>query len=340
MSRVYRFGAGCLAEFSAVCEEIGVSRPFVVTTKRGAAAAARLEVIGRYDGVRPHVPIETVVEAAELARELAVDAVVGLGGGSAIDTAKAVTVRLLEDGADPPPKVIAIPTTYAGAEWTAGFGLLVAPGVKRGSSDERARPVAALYDPELTVDLPLRVTVGTAMNALAHCAEAYYHPNTTRRAARHADTGATAISHALPLVVASPTSMYGRSRLFDGAMRAAQALAESGLCLGHAMAQGLAGRYGLPQGAMNAICLPAALRFNAEVVPEAITRYGTAIGGDPTDKTVELAALGGFTRLRDEGVPEDGLAEVAAEICTRPGALANPRPVTPDEVEALLRSVW
>jgi alcohol dehydrogenase class IV len=207
--------------------------------------------------------------------------------------------------------------------------------------DESARPVAAIYDPELSIGLPLEATVGTAMNALAHCAEAYYHPDRTERAERHADTGATAIGYALPLVARRLDGIYGRTRLLEGAMRAALALAESGLCLGHAMAQALGGRYGLPQGSTNAVCLPAALRFNAAAVPDAVARLGEALGGgDAANRVAELARLGGFGRLRDLGVPEDDLDDVAEAVVVRRGALENPRPVTVDEVARLLRSVW
>ena len=234
-----------------------------------------------------------------------------------------------------------MPTTYAGAEWTPYFGMLLGPGRKGGGMDERATPVAAIYDPELTLDLPLDATVGTAMNALAHCAEAYYHPAAQRRAARHADTGATAIGHALPLVAREPRGIYGRTRLLEGAMRAALALVESGLCLAHAMAQALGGRYGLPQGSMNALCLPAALRFNAEAVPEAVARLAAALGADDAATRIEeLARLGGFERLRDFGVPEDELDDVAVAIVARPGAKANPRPASAEDVAALLRSIW
>ena len=170
------------------------------------------------------------------------DGLVGLGGGSSIDTCKAVVAALAEDGEQDLPRIVAVPTTYAGAEWTPFFGMLLEPGTKAGGSSERATPIAAIYDPELTVDLPLDVTVGTAMNALAHCAEAYYHPDRTGRAERHADTGATAIGHALPLVVSQPAGIYGRTRLLEGAYRAALALADSGLCLAHTMAQVLGGR--------------------------------------------------------------------------------------------------
>ena len=340
MSRVIRFGAGALGQVADVCAEVGSARPLLVTTRRGAAAAAGLPVVGVFDGVRPHVPVETVRAAAARAAGLGADGLVGLGGGSAVDSCKAIAVELLERGLDACP-IVAVPTTYAGAEWTPYFGLLLAPGRKGGGLDERVRPAAAIYDPELTLGLPLADTVGTSLNALAHCAEAYYHPATSERAVRNADAGATAISHALPLVVDEPGSLYARTRLLEGAMRAALALDLSGLCLAHAMAQGLGGRFGLPQGAMNALCLPAALRFNEPAVPEAVTRFGRALGGgDAADRCAALARLGGFERLRDLGVAKEGLAEVAEAIAARPGARANPRPVTAEDVLGLLRALW
>jgi maleylacetate reductase len=336
-----RFGAGSLTELPDVCEEAGIERPILVATRRGAASAGALPVVGAYEGVRPHVPIETVREAARLAAELDADGLVGLGGGSAMDTCKAAVAELAETGGAEPPRIVAVPTTYAGAEWTSFYGVLLAPGRKGGGSDPRVTPIGAIYDPKLTLGLPLEVTVGTTMNAMAHCAEAYYHPDATPRAARHADTGATAINHALPIVVERPDGIYGRSRLLEGAHRAALALGESGVCLGHAMAQGIGGRYGVPQGSANAVCLPVALRFNAEAVPEAVERLGIALGADDAPSRIEeLAALGGFGRLRDLGVPEAGLGELAELIAARPGARVNPRPASAEDVESLLRAVW
>jgi len=339
-TRVTRFGAGSLGELGDVLGEIEVGRALLVATRRGAAALRSLPVVGVYDGVRPHVPVETVHDAAARAVELEADGLVALGGGSAIDTGKAVAAELASSS-ERTLRVVAVPTTYAGAEWTPYFGMLLGPGRKGGGVDGRATPVAAVYDPELTLDLPLDATVGTAMNALAHCAEAYYHPAASRRSARHADTGATAIGHALPLVARAPRGIYGRTRLLEGAMRAAFALAESGLCLAHAMAQALGGRYGLPQGAMNALCLPAALRFNDEAVPEAVARFAAALGADDAATRVEeLARLGGFERLRDFGVPENELDDVAVAIVARAGAKANPRPASAEDVAVLLRSIW
>jgi maleylacetate reductase len=315
----------------------------LVTTRRGADSIHGLPVVATYDGVRPHVPVETVREAQALVLEEEADGLVGLGGGSAIDTCKAVVAELHAQAGDAPlPTVIAVPTTYAGAEWTSFFGLRQAPGRKGGGSDERARPSAAIYDPALTIGLPLEATVGTAMNALAHCAEAYYVPQRSDRGDRHADCGSTAIAHALPIVAAEPGSPYGRTRLLEGAMRAAMALGETGLALGHALAQALGGRYDLPQGQMNAICLPAALRFNEPAVPEAVARFARALGtADAPARLEELAALGAFPlRLRDYGVPEHELSEVANAVVARPGARANPRSVTAADAEKILRRVW
>jgi alcohol dehydrogenase class IV len=113
------------------------------------------------------------------------------------------------------------------------------------------------------------------------------------------------------------------------------------LALGHAMAQALGGRYGLPHGALNALCLPAALRFNNEVVPETVRRFGAALESpDPAARVEELARLGGYERLRDLGVPAEDLDEIAEATASRAGARANPRQATPAEIAELLRSIW
>jgi maleylacetate reductase len=345
VSRLVRSGPGSLAELDAVLNELGVERALLVTTRRGATAVAGRELpfVRVFAGVRPHVPVETVEAACEAAREVGADGLVGLGGGAAIDSCKAVVSRLGESGtASDPPKVVAVPTTYAGAEWTPFFGMLLAPGRKGGGRDERATPVAAIYDPELTLELPLAESVGTAMNALAHCVEALYHPATNETAWRHALAGATGLRESLPRLPAAPGALEVRAPLLESAMHAALALAESGLCLAHAMAQGLGGRFDLPQGTMNALCLPVALRFNASAVPDAMEALRRALDHpDPPVRCEELAALGGFPpRLRDHGVPENALGEVSEAIAARAGARANPREVTAADLESLLRSLW
>jgi alcohol dehydrogenase class IV len=198
-----------------------------------------------------------------------------------------------------------------------------------------------VYEPELTLSLPRAETVGTALNALAHSAEALYVQGRNPEADEHALTGARLIGEWLPRVVDTPQDVEARTKLLEGAMHSGMALGGSMLALGHAIAQALGGRYGLPHGAMNALALPAALRFNAEVAPEAVRRFGEALGtDDPAARVEELARLGGFERLREFGVPEGDLTVVAAATIERAGAKANPRPASPAEVEALLRSIY
>jgi alcohol dehydrogenase class IV len=92
---------------------------------------------------------------------------------------------------------------------------------------------------------------------------------------------------------------------------------------------------------MNGLALPAALRFNAQAEPEAVRRFGEALGTeDPATRVEELARLGGFERLRDFGVPEDELGEIAAATVERAGAKANPRPASQAQVEELLHSIY
>ncbi len=318
---IVRWGLG---ELRGLLSELGSARPLLVASER--FRDLELPVAARFSGVRRHSPLETVSEAVAASREA--DSLVGLGGGSAIDTAKAVSA------ATGLPLVV-VPTTYAGAEWTPYFGVRDEERrVKSGGSG--ARTVAIVYEPRLTLDLPPGESAGTALNALAHCAEALYAGE-----CEDAVVGARLIGGNLPAVVADGHDLEARTRLLEGAMHGGKALADRGLYLAHALAQVLGGRYGLPHGAMNALTLPPALRFNEPVVPEAIARLGEALDtDDPALRVVELARLGGFERLRDFGVSEEDLPSLAAEVEVRPGARANPRPVTAEDAEELLRSIW
>jgi maleylacetate reductase len=270
------------------------------------------------------VPSARVDDAAALAG----DVVVAVGGGSAIDLGKAVSAR-----ADVP--LVSVPTTYAGAEWTTYYGIR-SPDRKMAGGGGGAHPHAIVYEPRLTLDLPRETTVGTAMNALAHCAEALYVEGHNEEADAHALAGARLIGEWLPRVVAAPQDLEARTELLRGACHGGQALGGAMLALGHAMAQAVGGRYGLPHGTLNGICLPAALRFNEQFAPDAVRRFREAVGRDVT----ELAALGGPTRLGELGVPEADLPELAAAAAQRAGNQANPRPATPDEIAELLRSVY
>jgi maleylacetate reductase len=323
-----------LAELPGVLAELGILRPLVVTSARWAQRANTLvpsaDVFG---GVRSHAGVEGVEEALAAAAEWEADGLVGLGGGSAIDTAKAVSARR-----ELP--LVSVPTTYSGSEWTTGYGMRdESRGVKAGGGG--ARPVGIVYDPELTLGLPPAESGGTALNALAHCAEALYVEGRSAESDEKALAGARLIAEHLPRVLEHGADLVARRGLLEGAMHAGAALAGAGLGLGHAMAQALGGAYGAPHGALNAVCLPPALRFNDEVAAEPLARFAEAIGAPGAAAGAqELARLAGFGRLRDLGIPEDAPDAVAEHVVARPGAAMNPRAATAADVTALLRSVY
>jgi alcohol dehydrogenase class IV len=303
-----RWGLDALPELLASQEQ-----PLLVSTDRWRDLA--LPVAERFHDVRSHAERAGVDAAIVRAQEAGAGALVGLGGGSAIDTAKAVSAAT---GLP----LVAVPTTYAGAEWTPYFGIRdEAARVKSGGSG--ANTVGILYEPALTLGLSRRQSGGTAMNALAHCVEARYVSDST-----DGNDGAALIDEWLSRVLEDGQDAEARRRLLEGAMHAGIALRDHGLYLGHAMAQALGGRYGLPHGALNAICLPAAMRFNGATEPIGVERVE------------ELARLCGFTRLRDLEVPEGDLREIAEATAVRGGAQANPRLASVDQIEELLLSIW
>jgi maleylacetate reductase len=314
---IVRWGLDSLQD---VCDEAGVEwPPLLVASPRWDIPLPRGPVPRWSD-----VPSERIDEAAVQAK----GGVIAVGGGSAIDLGKAVSAA-----ADVP--LVSVPTTYAGAEWTTFYGVRD-PDRKMRGGGAGAHPRGIVYEPDLTLDLPRETTVGTAMNALAHCAEALYVEGHNEDADAHALAGARLIAEWLPRVVDSPRDREARTELLRGACHGGAALGGSGLALAHAMAQAIGGRYGLPHGTLNGICLPPALRWNEQWVPDAVQRFRAAAGRD----VEELAALGGLTRLRELGVPEDDLLELAESAASRPGNRANPRPATPAEIEELLRSVF
>ncbi len=297
-----------LEELPGILEDVGIERPLLVAGPRWAALAI------------PAAAHWSEIPSDRISVPPDVDGVLAVGGGSAIDTGKAASAA----SALP---LVSVPTTYSGAEWTDFFGIRT-PDRRQVGGGGGARLAGIVYDPELTLDLPRAESAGTAMNALAHCVEALYAGEL-----EIARRGASAIDRWLPRVLEDGRDLEARRELLEAASDAGQALAERGLYLAHAMAQAVGGAYGLPHGAMNAICLPPVMRFNAPVVPEAMTALSV-------ERVEELGRLGGFERLRDFGVPESDLDELGARAAARPGAKANPRPASPAEVSELYRSVW
>ena len=314
-----------LEELPGLLAEVGIARPFLLASKRWDHLD--LSAHGRWT----EVPSDRIDDAAREAAQC--DGLVVVGGGSAIDLTKAVSAKTGLSH-------VSVPTTYSGAEWTTSFGIRNPGRLMRGHGSG-AHPAGVVYEPKLTLDLPRGVTGGTSMNALAHCAEALYVDGHNPEADVDALEGARLIGESLPSVLDDGHDLDTRTTLLRGAMHAGAAFGSAGLGLAHAMAQAIGGRYGIAHGAANALCLPPALRFNEPVAEEAIGRFAEALGtDDPAARCEELARLSGFERLRDLGVPEDELDEVAEAAAARPGALVNPRKATPAEVARLLRSIW
>jgi maleylacetate reductase len=322
---IVRWGLGALPE---ACAEAGVSSPLLVASPRWDSLDLSVEPAARWR----EVPSDRISEAVAAAGEG--DGVLAVGGGSAIDLGKAISAA-----AGLP--LVSVPTTYAGAEWTSYFGVRDPARRMRGGGGG-AHPTAVVYEPELTLELPPETTVGTSMNALAHCAEALYVQGHNPAADEHAVAGARLISEWLPRVVAAQSDLEARTELLRGACHGGAALAGSMLALAHAMAQAIGGRYGLPHGTLNGICLPPALRFNSAFAADAVARLGEAVGAreDPAGRVEALAALAGPTRLRELGVPEADLPQLAADAAQRGGNLANPKPASQDEIEQLLCEVF
>jgi len=310
-----------LAELPGLLAETGIECPFVIASPRW-----------RDLDLPAGAGLWTEVPSARAEVPPGADGILAVGGGSAIDTGKYASAQ---SGLP----VVHVPTTYSGAEWTTFYGIRTPDRRIRGGGAD-AHPVGILYDVDLTLGLPRAETAGTALNGLAHCAEALYVRGGSPEGDEQALAGARLISGALPRVLADGSDRAAREDLLRGAMHGGHALGIAGLALAHAMAQALGGTYGIPHGAMNALCLPPALAFNRAIVPAEVERFGVAIGGDAIERSRELARLGGFERLRDFDVPEEDLRRVAEAAAGRAGNQANPRPATRGEILELFRSIW
>lgn len=365
------FGTGALQQLSYTLQPFGWQRLLLVTTgsARRSGRAGQVEALlgaalaGTFDDVQPHVPEAQVEAAVRLARDWGVDAVIGLGGGSAIGLSKAVSYllsRLLEaqaaGAADEAPAVpvIAIPTTYAGSEMTPIFGVTMAKDgatQKVTTNDARVLPRVVVYDPELTVDLPPDLTAATGINALAHCVEAVYARNRNALSTQAALAGARAISRALPRCVAAGADLDARTEMLEGAHLAGRSLADVSMGLHHGLCHVLGGSAGVPHGLANAIILPHAMRFNRDATAPHLAALASAMGlTAPHDLALAQAAidhiaalirgLGLPQRLREVHVPSADLPRLARLAAASKTVQNNSRPVSVEEAEALLRTAW
>jgi maleylacetate reductase len=333
------FGAGALARLPDEVEALGLTRVLVLCspeqedTGRAVAAALGDRAAGVLPEARMHVPIEVATRARDRAAQLGADGCVAVGGGSAIGLGKAIA---LEHGLP----VVAVPTTYAGSEMTPVWGLTEG-GRKRTGRDERVLPRSVLYDPELTLTLPPGLSATSGINAMAHAVEGLYAPDATPIVSLMAEEGARALAAALPRVVAEGSDLDARAEAQYGAWLCGAVLAATTMSLHHKLCHTLGGTLDLPHAQTHTVVLPHALAYNQPAAPGAVAALSRALGGVP-DPARELWELAGRLRaprsLAELGMKEGDIPRIADLAVANP--YANPRPVTRDGVESLLRAAW
>ena len=371
---------GLVREMSNEVEAMGARRAFIVTDKGVEQAGlldrvrdslqSPLEVVGTFTDVPADSEVTTVEQAAAQAREAQADLIIGVGGGSPIDTAKAVRILLSEGGnlhdyeganllTRPLLPMIAIPTTAGtGSEVTwASVIRDEAAGVKLLFVSPVLAPDLAVLDPEMTRTLPPHLTAATGIDALSHAIEALV------------GTGNNPITDSLALQAIDMISNHLRDATFTGddmeargQMLVASCIAGVAFSSGfqggnvgivHAAAHSIGAAFHVHHGSLIAILLPHGMRFNSVVVPNRYSRIARAMGvnagGRPEDDVIEdgaaavsaLAAECGLPiRLRDVGVPEDALPAMAEATIVEGSMFTNPRLASYEEALDMLRAAW
>ncbi|WP_321880961.1 maleylacetate reductase [Paraburkholderia bannensis] len=333
------FGAGALQQLEAELDALGAGRAIVLSTpeqRAGAEAIAhRLgeRSAGVFDRAVMHVPIETAREAREVARERGADCAIALGGGSTIGLGKAIA---LDSGLP----ILAVPTTYAGSEMTPIYGI-TQNGEKRTGTDARVLPRTVIYDPELTLTLPVAMSVTSGINAIAHAAEGLYAANGNPITSLMALEGIRALAIGLPGIHDNPRNIEARGSALYGAWLCGTVLAHGGMALHHKLCHTLGGSFNLPHAQTHTVVLPYVLAFNAPFAEDAMRRMAQALGTQYSAAAGvwELAHRNGApTSLRELGMSEPDL-DRAADIATeRP--YWNPRPLDRAAVRAVLQSAF
>jgi alcohol dehydrogenase class IV len=360
-----RFDFGAIQQLPEDMAAVGMARPLLITDKGVRAAGIADRVLALMpDGnavfdETPGNPTEIAVDAAlGLYREARCDGVVALGGGSALDLAKGVALLATHEGplrqyamilgglklmkpAGAP--MIAIPTTSGtGSEVGRGAVISFADGRKLSVIGPAMMPRRAICDPELTLGLPPMLTAATGMDALTHCIECYISPIENPPAGAIAYDGAIRAVKNLPRAVRNGQDRQARYEMMMASMMGAMAF-QKGLGAVHAMSHALGGlkQAHLHHGTLNAVLLPAVLRFNAPAVGDRYERLGRAFGL-PAHVSLDRfiadfsAGLGLPPTLSAMGVRRewfDGVADNAVEDHTTP---TNARKIGKADYLALL----
>ncbi len=356
------FGEGEIARLPDFVAELGASRP-LVCTDRGLLATGLVDRIRDLLGPAaifedtPANPTEDAVMAAlEVYRREDCDCVIGLGGGSSLDLAKGV--RLLTGHAPPLGQyaavnggvarihgriapMIAIPTTSGtGSEVGRAAVLITADGRKLGILSPHNLPSIALCDPELTYGLPAGLTAATGMDAISHCLETFmapaFNPPAEAIALHGLDRGLSALKHA----IADGSDIAARRDMMICALEGAMAF-QKGLGAVHALTHPLGAirELNLHHGTLNAVLMPAVLRFNRESIGPKWQVLRDRMGAEPDAHIADLnAAIGMPSSLAEMGVTEPMMERVASAALEDHCHATNPRQATREDYLEILRA--
>ncbi|MDB6094863.1 MAG: iron-containing alcohol dehydrogenase [Verrucomicrobia bacterium] len=372
-SRVY-FGPNCTLEYADIFARAGKARLFVVSGRHASDRAAPLIAAWQAHGATVEIwnevsrepEIALFEQALAAARVFQPDAVVGLGGGSALDVAKLVAA--LADGAQSVHEVFGIGLLRARAKFlvciptTAGTGSEVSPNAilhdeaqktKRAVISPHLVPDVAYEDPALTLTVPSAVTATTGIDALTHCIEAYANRNARPLVDMFALEGIRRIGRSIETAVKNGSDLAARSDLMLGAYCGGMCLGPVNTAAVHALSYPLGGTYRLAHGLANSLLMPAVLRFNLAAMPARYAEIARALGvatsgSDLADAETGLARLveisrscGIPQRLRDVAVPEADLPRLAREAMKVERLLRNnPRELTVADAEQIYRAAY
>lgn len=360
-----RFGAGRIQELGDACTSAGISNPLLVTDRILADLSITERLLGLlakagfgkslFAEVDPN-PSDINLEAGIFTfKEGDHDGIVALGGGSAIDLGKLIAfmsnqtrpVWDFEDlgdnwrRADPTviAPIVAVPTTAGTGSEVGRAGVIFnsKDRVKKIIFHPKVLPSIAICDPELTVGMPPSITVGTGMDAFAHCLEAFsspfYHPMSHGIALE----GMRLVSEHLPRVVQDANNIESRAHMMSAAAMGAVAF-QKGLGAVHAISHPVGAIYNTHHGTTNAVVMPAVLALNRQVIEEKISKAAAYLeikGGFDGfyDFVVEFRqALGVPNRLREMGVKRDEVERMTQMALIDPSGLGNPVPLNYNNV--------
>ncbi len=331
------FGSGKSANVAEEMATLGCARALVLSTSRQKADAMALakrlgeKCVGVFAEAAMHTPVAVTQKAVLAYEAMGADCVVSLGGGSTIGLGKAIAYRN-----DTPQIVIA--TTYAGSEVTPILGQ-TEDGLKTTVRGTSILPEVVIYDPDLTLGLPVQMSVTSGLNAIAHAVEGLYAKDRNPIVSLMAVEGVRALRDALPAIVANPTNEVARADALYGSWLCGTVLGTVGMALHHKLCHTLGGSFDLPHAETHAVLIAHTAAYNAsaaaEVLAPAAELFGGSLGGGLYDFA---GALGAPLALRDLGMKEADL-DRAAEIAVK-NPYWNPAPIEHDAIRALLGRAW